>query len=389
MVAPWFKLWLRRVHLWLALVASLPLLILGFTGALLVFPEPLDSWLTGVAHEVPITGTRLSYSEIVLSMKTALTEGDYPNRLVFGESSESVVTAGSVQGVSLALNPYTGEVLRASKSWTPTRFLTWLHVTLAVGKSGSTIVGVASLILCCLSVTGLLLWWPVGRWNQSYFVVKRGLGWKRWNYDLHRVVGLYSTWAMLLIAISGASMAFHSQVSRALYWATSTKPLDRTPLSIPFETTPAVNADAAVAIAQTAFPGWRVYRLYPPVPKSPAYRVFLNPPHDFESRLSEVRLEIHPRTGEILREESDRTRPASEAILMWVLPLHFGTWAYPLGRTAGFMMQLCYVAASSAPVLLVISGLFLWLNRVWKRWRSKRLRHNGSANSQAFELKQK
>ncbi|MFN9106107.1 MAG: PepSY domain-containing protein [Betaproteobacteria bacterium] len=65
---------------------------------------------------------------------------------------------------------------------------------------------------------------------------------------------------------------------------------------------------------------------------------------------------MHPVSAEILVERSDRTRNAGETFMHWLFPLHSGTAFGTAGMVA---MSL----AGIAPLLLVLTGLWVWLRK--------------------------
>ena len=70
-------------------------------------------------------------------------------------------------------------------------------------------------------------------------------------------------------------------------------------------------------------------------------------------RLGDTIAWVHPGTGEVLVERSDRTRSAGETLMHWLYPLHSGT-AF---GTPG-MIAMCLTGI--APLLLVATGLWVW-----------------------------
>ena len=73
-------------------------------------------------------------------------------------------------------------------------------------------------------VTGLILWWPRrssrGRagWLRAKLTVRWSARWKRVNYDLHSVFGLYVLLLALVVAVTGLVWSF-PWVDKAIYWA--------------------------------------------------------------------------------------------------------------------------------------------------------------------------
>lgn len=356
---------LRKVHLLLSLASCAPLLVLAITGALLVFPHWLQDTTSSIDHHVQPQEKRLSVDELVAAMNAALPADDPAHRIVFPESDDWVVTATTKQNRSIIINPYDGEVRHVGgndSSWYP--FLVRLHASLLMGKTGTWITGLSALAMMLLSMTGIALWWPVGEWNRSYFLISWKRGDKRFNYDLHRATGLYSSILLLLLGVTGVAMVFHSVVEPIVMKLTGSTPLPDEPKKIEV---PAdgrrIAPSQAVAAAQQQMPNGKLYRLYYPTEPSAPYRVFLNPPESFRARYSEARFVVDSYSGKVIYESSDRTRSRGDAVMMWILPLHFGTFG-------GLTTQVLYLFGTLAPVVLVITGLKLYLGRRAKQQKS-------------------
>lgn len=85
-----------------------------------------------------------------------------------------------------------------------------LHKDLLAGPTGLAVNGAAALGVMFVLSTGLVLWWPgLGQWKRS-LVLRRGVNWKRFVWDLHHVAGFWSFAAMLLFALSGLYLCFGS-----------------------------------------------------------------------------------------------------------------------------------------------------------------------------------
>src|SRR5262249_37304104 len=63
---------------------------------------------------------------------------------------------------------------------------------------------VGALLLVVLAFTGIVVWWPGVRTWRRGLTVRRGVGWQRWTWDLHNMVGFWSLGFILLFAVSGA-----------------------------------------------------------------------------------------------------------------------------------------------------------------------------------------
>jgi uncharacterized iron-regulated membrane protein len=83
-----------------------------------------------------------------------------------------------------------------------------LHADLLGGTTGRQLNGMGALAVLLSGITGLVIWWPgAKRWRRS-LRLKRGVNWKRSNWDLHSAVGIWSVVFILIFAISGIYLSF-------------------------------------------------------------------------------------------------------------------------------------------------------------------------------------
>ena len=78
-----------------------------------------------------------------------------------------------------------------------------LHDDLLGGETGRRINSALALVVIVLALSGIVVWWPgITRWKRS-LIVHRGLGWRRFTWDLHRMVGFWTAGFILLFGLSG------------------------------------------------------------------------------------------------------------------------------------------------------------------------------------------
>ena len=83
-----------------------------------------------------------------------------------------------------------------------------LHDNLLAGPTGRIVNGVGAFALLAVALTGLVIWWPGTKtWRRS-LTLHRGVGWKRWNWHLHSMIGFWSFGFTLVFALSGAYLGF-------------------------------------------------------------------------------------------------------------------------------------------------------------------------------------
>jgi len=93
-----------------------------------------------------------------------------------------------------------------------------LHDNLLAGPSGRTVNGIGAFAVLLVALTGLVIWWPgVSRWQRS-LTLRRSVGWKRFVWDLHSMMGIWSIGFVVIFALSGIYLcfpeAFHAAADR-------------------------------------------------------------------------------------------------------------------------------------------------------------------------------
>jgi len=225
----------KWLHLWLGLVSGVIVLIVCLTGCIWVFNEEITGWLQ------PETKVERQDKPVLMpSQLAAIAKKSYPDLLpsyanyqqgrtvnlyLRGAKDEGRRDGG---GVTLKINPYTGEVLakeiRKKGETDFFRFILnghrFLWMPYAIGRP---IVNYGTMIFVVLLITGLIWWYPK-KWNKSTvdksFKIKWGASFKRVNLDLHNVFGFYSLLFLLAIALTGMVYGI-KWYSEGLYWVTS------------------------------------------------------------------------------------------------------------------------------------------------------------------------
>ena len=355
----------RKIHLWLMMVSGLPLLIVSLTGAMLVFPDRTEAWLTAADFSPPRSDTVLPPSLLIEAVEAQcrprFADALAIERLVYPTGPDKLMLV-DLASYAAWVDPSNGEIRQFSADDTGLmRVVLRLHTSLLAGDPGRWITGTTALLLMLLCLTGLWLWRPVGRLRKDYFLIQSRRGLRRLNFDAHRIGGFYASGLLLLIAATGASMTFYDVVAPVVYFATGsqeTPPGDQ--IRVGSRGGDLVSPDEALAIALRVHPGLEPRRLYIPSDRKKPYRVFLDPPGEHEWRIHEVRMEIDSISGEILQSEGPATMSRGDKILRWILPLHFGTFG-------GVATKLIYLVVCLSPLALSFTGTRLW----WLRRRKQ------------------
>jgi uncharacterized iron-regulated membrane protein len=107
-------------------------------------------------------------------------------------------------------DPYTGQDVGASvpfEIWLMSSTID-LHDNLLGGRTGRLVNGVGAVFLMILALTGMIVWWPgVQKWRRS-LILHRSVGWRRFNWDLHSALGIWSLIFVSLFGITGAYLSY-------------------------------------------------------------------------------------------------------------------------------------------------------------------------------------
>ncbi len=205
------RLWLRRaafqIHVWIGLAIGLYIVMLSLTGSALVYRNELDRYFATPRPAYDESAARLSADHLRVAAERAYPGwevtrvGDRISRR--NPTIEIWVERDGVTRERL-FNPYTGEDLGDSvtRGELAVLWLARLHDELLLGRDGRFWNGLGSAFVTVLVVTGAIVWWPgITRWRRSV-VVSRGVGWRRFNWDLHSALGF---WCFLFILTWGVS----------------------------------------------------------------------------------------------------------------------------------------------------------------------------------------
>jgi uncharacterized iron-regulated membrane protein len=224
----------KWLHLWLGLASGVIVLIVCITGCIWVFNEEITGLLepeTNVAKQnMPV---------LTPSQLSSVAKKEFPEKTIsYAQYLQGRTITVNLKnpneqgrrggGVTLKLNPYTGEVIKKEvRKKGETDFFRvilnghrFLWLPFAIGRP---IVNYGTLVFVILLITGMIWWYPK-KWNKSTvdksFKIKWGASFKRVNLDIHNVLGFYSLILLLFIALTGMVYGI-SWYSEGLYWVTT------------------------------------------------------------------------------------------------------------------------------------------------------------------------
>ena len=207
----------KKLHLWLGLSSAIIVFTVCLTGSLFVFSDEIINLSARKASKVIPEKEQLTIDEMIDTVKQI-----FPNHLLLhcinykdkGKAALFAV-ANKVSGPFLVfVNPYNGQITGRSGTIKLFSFLGHFHKQLLLGKCGSWIVLIASVIFVLELITGLVMWSPYKKskkYLKNSLTIKRDTKSLRKVIDLHRVLGLYFIVVLLLLSITGVVLFFLPQ----------------------------------------------------------------------------------------------------------------------------------------------------------------------------------
>ncbi len=204
------KYWIGRVHLWLGLPLGILFFVISLSGALFCW-EPEFAAILYKENVVPQEKPFAPVSAFKKSVEQVLPDADF-RTVYYRGPAKAVQLLLYVPGTyyHANLNPYSGELIHLQdmkKGWLNN--LKFLHRNLMLGDIGREIVHWGTLLYLVMVVTGIILWWPAKKaQRRQRFVIKWGASRRRLNYDLHNVLGFYSSWILIFLIVTGIFWGF-------------------------------------------------------------------------------------------------------------------------------------------------------------------------------------
>ena len=226
-----FKKWTGKLHLWFGLSIGLIIFIVSITGTLFVFKDEVENFTRKdvIYHnEQNIAQKQILPIRVLEKAVDAQLKEKYKIHWVnvpidkkmsyqfywYEHNTEAWNYFEEFPIYKVAyVNPYTGKVLRTYDEkngfFSIVKSIHWSF--LLKQDWGKYVVGIPVIIFIIMLISGIILWWPKNksaRKQRLSFKWKNIKNWKRKNYDLHNILGFYSSIFALIFSITGLFYAF-------------------------------------------------------------------------------------------------------------------------------------------------------------------------------------
>jgi uncharacterized iron-regulated membrane protein len=209
------KIWLRRAlfqaHLWSGIALGLYIFMISVTGSIVEYSNEIYRAATLKPIISTGSGPRLTDPQLAEAARRR-----YPGyrvlRIGRARNPDQAVDVWLSRGSETQkrlFDPRSGADL--GNSVPPgIRFISKmldLHDNLLAGPTGRKVNGIGAFAVIVVAGTGLVIWWPgVKTWRRS-LTLHRRVGWKRWTWHLHSMVGFWSFAFMVIFGVSGIYLA--------------------------------------------------------------------------------------------------------------------------------------------------------------------------------------
>lgn len=362
------------IHLWLGIASGLVLFVVCLTGTIYTFKQETEELFAPSLYKVSAAegSVALPTDELVQKVAQA-TRGQVASIAIPQDPKRSYSVSVKAsekdrRGTTHFVNQYTGEVLGVQEGGVSAFFLTVmkLHRWLLIeGDTGKIIVGISTIIFIFLTLTGMVIWFPIKikNWKQG-FKVKTNAKWKRVNHDLHNTLGFYSFILLLVMGLTGLCWSFGwykdglSKVMGAeVFGGRREKPMTSI---VPDNPDPKVlSISEYIAVADSLLPYEGNYRIS--IPSSPEGAASVSKSKNgFFAIASSDRIQIDQYSGLPLKVDKFSDKPLNEQIVALIRPLH-------TGEVMGMFSKILYFLACLFATSLPVTGTIIWINKLKKK----------------------
>jgi sulfite reductase (NADPH) flavoprotein alpha-component len=379
-----FKWLIHQAHWLLGITIGLVLPVIGVTGAIMAFEDPIMEALSpGIVDVAPLPLPLLTPDQL-LARFAAQQPGAAPTLLIMSPEhggaarvSYRVPKQDAEEPGRSYLDPYTGRMLGKANGEDFFTGARKLHRFLLLGDDkhgpGKHITAVAAMCLMLFVASGLYLRWP-----------RRALDWKAWlkpdlkrrgrslYWSLHAVAGTWFCVIYLIAPLTGLAWAYDWYLRGATTLLTGQAQPQETPAAPSSLAAAKPKAAAELAKLDTAWntllehDGVGLTKVLISIPKAgkPVRLRYLD--HESPNDVAYNLLLVDGKSGAILKSAQYEEQSLGQRIVTAKLAVHRGSFF-------GLPGAILFMLASAALPLFPITGLLLYLGRRRKQQLAQRL----------------
>ncbi|WAJ72324.1 PepSY-associated TM helix domain-containing protein [Catenovulum adriaticum] len=360
---------LFKWHSYLALFALLPICLISITGSILVFKVEIDRLL--MPEVVTVTTEkqqRQSMDELQAYLESSLKDFHLGTWEIFDDKHEAdrvyVIKRGTNDWYKVHLDPYAGKLLdepHIHDDFYLTDWILKLHYTLLLNHRsflnehfGVMLGFIYALILLFLGISGLILQW---RFIKKLFSVRWKAHLRVMLSDIHKFNGVVISPLLLIVAFTGAYFNFveiyHEEIEHA----------HEEPTPVPMDTnfySTGVSIDQQLNVIKQKMDRFEPTYLTFPFEPDGAFVWYGDVPDTSILTSQYATYMVFDReTGNYASHFDARQADLGYLTLDSFRRLHFGNFA-------GLTSKILWCITGLIPLILSITGIYMWLIRTRK-----------------------
>lgn len=351
-----------RWHSWVGLKLSVLASFILITGTLAVFSHELD-WLTNSAKRVDsATVDGINWSAIYDEVQQHYGDRNYQNLRAPRDPWYSVELVYIIQGDERRrafFHPTTGEFLGEGRWFNWQRFFRMSHRHLMMPTIiGISIVGILGVLLFLSFVSSFYIY---PKWWKGFFRKPRTHHPKVFWGDMHRLLGVWSQWFILIISVTGIWYLVERWGGAASY---PSKGVAVSEVAMANPTNPSVaNFNAMLVSVKDEYPELEITNIRFPV-KAGQGIAFTGSAQAVLVRPRANLISFDPISRERLAINKGMDLPLHARISEAADPLHFGYFA-------GMTTKVIYFIFGGGLSALALSGVYIFAMRVSEKPKQK------------------
>lgn len=360
------RLW-SVVHAWTSLISTVFLLLLCVTGLPLIFHHEIDECL-GYAHQPEAhASVARATPQVVADAALAADPGRVLQYVSWDKDEPGIVTAftnsapdGAPDNATVRAFDAVSTKLLGPVGVGPMLIVLKLHTDMFAGQAGKLFLGAMGLLFAVAIVSGVVLYWPFTRRLRFATIRDSAARRVRW-LDWHNLIGVVTVAWALVVGLTGVVNTWAELMLnqwKATELASMVAPYAGRPPPVHL-----ASLDDVVARARQTAPGMEVaFIAFPGTPftSSHHFAAFMRGDSVLTSRLLKPVL-LDGETGEVA---DARALPLYLQALLISQPLHFGDYG-------GMPLKLIWATLDGLTIVVIGSGLYLWVARRRKRAPAK------------------
>ena len=371
---PRLRSYITLIHQFIGLSLGAIFVLIGLSGAVLVYRETIDENLNSqlMLVEPKNQSKILPLKDIFEAAKRIIPADARVERITLPRNSTAAASVTYISETDdldtsvyeVFVDPYTSEVKgQRLKIHGDDQFsqpiiaiLMGFHWTLLLGANKAYFIGSIAIFVFLSVLAGYYLWLPTnGNWQMGMRIKWKATK-QRIIFDIHRVVGFCIGSILLISLFTGVAMIF-KPVTREIVGLVSPANIEIDfGKSNNFGNNLPIDLSKVVDIADKVFPEGRLHWVLLPTSPTGVYVVGMQSANEPNVTKTYRNVGIDQYTGEITQIQDRNKFNFGSKFMEWLFPLHTGEFI-------GAYSRPLFVAVGLSPLILFLTGLLRWLSK--------------------------